>query len=190
MSDPVARALMMVGRPEPYVLGGGDWRPAQPEAPFTLAKRGGAYVRGCDCWGLVAWAYRQPRRRVGYNKGRWATVSDYVNCDSAIEAAEHGAAGSLWCVVEAPRVGDLLVWPSVRGPGGHRVRIGHVGIVAGVPAEWAPGGFELLDVVQCQASKRPAIMRGTGASWRGRETFRGKTDAAWRTRILRLEGEP
>jgi hypothetical protein len=177
----VERALSMVGRTEPYILGTGDFRKDSP-LPFTT----NLYGYGCDCWGLAgAWCYELPRHRPGFNHGPWATVSDDINCDSAIEDAEHKQ--ELWTVADRPMAGDLLVFPSIRDKDRKRVRIGHVGIVVGVSAEWdvkAPQ-FGALTVVQCQASKKPAIMKGPGHGWMFRATFRGLTDDAWRTRTLR-----
>lgn len=180
-TEAVARALSMVGRTEPYVLGTGDFRTDSP-LPFTTNVRG----YGCDCWGLAgAWAYQLKRHRAGFNKGAWATVSDDINTDSAIEDAEHNQ--ELFEVVDVPQLGDLVVFPSIR-ESGKRVRIGHVGIVVGVPAEWDPAApqYDKLDVVQCQASSKPAIKRGSGQAWMWRESFRGKTDRRWRTRLLRV----
>lgn len=185
--EAVDRALRMVGRRERYVLGCGDYEPgAARDEPFTTNKLG----HGCDCWGLAgAWAYKLPRHRPGYNKGPWATVSDDINCDAAIEQAEHAAAADrLWEVVDRPRPGHLLVYPSIRDDSGKRIRIGHVGIVVDVPAEWDPKGpqYGLVTVVQCQATRAPAIIKGPGTAWFGREHFRGMINTAWRTRILRV----
>ncbi len=178
---------MLVGRPEPYVLGTGDFHPTQTaDLPWTT----NAYGHGSDCWGYAgAWCLKLPRHRQGYNHGAWSTVSDDQNCDSAIEQAEHihETEDRVWQSVDHPALGDLLVFPSIRGPDGKRIRIGHVGIVTGLCAEWSPldPQYGLLEVVQCQASRQPAVMRGPGTAWLMRDTFKGMHDKKWRTRILR-----
>lgn len=182
-AEAVERALALLGRTEPYVLGTGDYRGIGRD-PWTTRKDGRT---GCDCWGLIAHAYRLPRHRPGYNKGRWATVSDDMNCDAAIEQAEHITDDAVWAPAgDQPAIGDVLVWPSIRGPDRRRLRIGHVALVVDVPAEWQPERYDWLTVVQCQSSREPAIMRGPGSAWRGRETWRGATDTRWRSRLLRV----
>lgn len=198
----VKRALSMLGRKEPYVLGAGNYDVRTPDEPFTAITIKGREVRGCDCWGFAgAWCLGIPRHRPGYNVGSWATVSDDVNCDSAIEQAEHTQSRDrVFEAVELPSVGDLLVWPSVRCPGcgqcqgrvqpvrpkGHRLRIGHVGIIVAVPSEWDAFDppYGLLDVAQCCA-RTPAIRRTNGAAWLGRAQYMDRVNVAWRTRILR-----
>jgi hypothetical protein len=182
-AEAVERALSMVGRLEPYVLGTGDYRPGKPDLPFT-DKNGRT---GSDCWGFAgAWCYKLPRHRPGFNHGHWASVTDWINTDSAIEDAEHQ--GELYEVVDRPALGDLLVFPSIRGPDGRRLRIGHAGIITRLCAEWDPKEpqYGELEVVQCQASRKPAIIKGPGLGWLFREKFKGATSPAWWTRILRV----
>lgn len=184
----VTRAKLLVGgnRREPYVLGTGDFHPAATiDEPFSK----NSFGFGCDCWGFAgAWCYKLPRHRAGYNKGPWATVADDLNCDSAIEQAEHKDKVSdvLWEIANTPKPGDLIVWPSIRGAGGVRLRIGHVAIVLEVPAEWDwhVSPFGLLQVAQC-GSSRPSLHFSTGKAWEGRDWFKGQIDPKWRTRILR-----
>jgi hypothetical protein len=189
-AEAVERALRLLAtKPvEPYVLGTGDFHPASTiDMPFSK----NSFGYGCDCWGFAgSWCYQLPRHRPGFNKGPWATVADDVNCDSAIEQADHAAklTDVVWsAVADAPRAGDLLVWPSIRDKHGARLRIGHVSIVLEVPAEWdwLHPQYGLCKVAQC-APGAPAIRASSGKSWEGRETFRGLTDVAWRTRILRV----
>ncbi len=186
-AEAVQRALLLLERSEGYVLGTGDYLPAASvDLPFTRNKLG----YGCDCWGFAgAWCYRLPRHRPGFNHGGWASVSDDVNCDSAIESSEHAheLEDRLWESVDHPAFGDLLVYPSIRGPDHTRLRIGHVSIVVGLCAEWDPADpqYGLLTVVQCQSVGAPAIKRTPGIGWLHRESFKGATDHRWRTRILR-----
>lgn len=173
------RALAMVGTLWPYVLGGGNHK-----GPTKVRLANGTMsALGYDCWGF-AWShcYEEPRTVAGFNKGPWATVTDAINCDSAIEEAEH--VGKTFQVVDAPHVGDLLVMPSIRDKNGKRIRIGHVWIVTGVPAE-APATLAEYETVQCQASSKPAIKLGPGPKSDAR-TFKGLTDEDWRIRVLRV----
>ncbi len=180
--------MLLVNSKEPYVLGTGDWRPGAEDLPWTTNAKG----HGSDCWGYAgAWSYKLPRHRPGFNKGSWASVTDDINTDSAIEQAEHGAATDrLFEVATTPALGDLLVYPSIRGPDHKRLRIGHVGIIVKLCAEWDPEmpQYGELEVVQCQASRKPAVMRGPGVGWLFRDKFKGMIDEAWRTRILRVTG--
>ncbi len=181
--EAVRRALLLVGSPERYVLGCGNFRPHGIDLPWTTNEHG----TGSDCWGYAgAWCYQLPRHRPGFNHGSWATVSDDINTDSSIEDGEHRR--ELFEVVDYPRLGDLLVYPAIRDAHGKRMRIGHVGIVVGLCAEWdhkAPQYGE-LEVVQCQSSRRPAVIKTMGMAWMWRDLFRGERDEKWRTRILRV----
>jgi len=183
-TEAVERALRHVGKGT-YALGAGDFHADRPDSPWT--SKPPSYEYGCDCWGYAhSYAYKTSRHRPGFNKGPWATVSDDINCDSAIEDAEHKR--ELFELVDTPRIGDLLVWPSIRGPDRKRIRIGHVSIVVDVPAEWdvAAPQFGLLIVVQCSPGGTAAIKRGPATGFMARESFRGFIDHAWRTRILRV----
>jgi hypothetical protein len=174
----------MVGRGWPYVLGTGS----EKGATRRQTAAGGITQAGFDCWGLAhSYCYGVKRHRPGFNKGLWATVSDDLNCDSSIEDSEHNR--ELFEPVDGPaRSGDLLVMPSIRDEHGKRIRIGHVWIVVGVPAEAPPPGqYSDYDTVQCQASSRPAIKRGPGPKTDAR-TYKGLTDEAWRIRVLRVVG--
>ena len=185
-AEAIQRAVLLVGAKEPYILGTGDYRPGADDLPWTRNAKG----LGSDCWGYAgAWCYKLPRHRPGFNKQPKATVADDINTDSAIEQAEYaGATDRLFEVVDRPALGDLLVYPSIRGPDGKRLRIGHVGIVVKLCAEWDPEApqYGELEVVQCQASRKPAVMRGPGVGWLFRDKFKGVIDEAWRTRILRV----
>jgi hypothetical protein len=180
-ADAVARALMMVGERWPYVLGGGNH-----VGPTRVRRKDGTLsALGFDCFGFAhSFCYQEPRHRPGFNRGSWATVSDDINCDAAIEDAEHKR--ELFEVVDVAGVGDLIVMPSIRDEDGKRIRIGHVWLVVGVPAEAPPPGtYRDYDTVQCQARTKPAIKRGPGPATDAR-TFRGLADDAWRIRILRV----
>ena len=177
----VSRALSLVGKGT-YVLGAGNYRPivegkatkdTLPNSsvpiidwPWTPREiKGRAIYDASDCWGYVAWCHKQDRHLPGYNKG--GSVVDWVNCDSAIEDAR--GKKQLWDLVTVggPRPGDIVVYPSIRKLG-VRIRIGHVGIIVAVPADYA-GDLSTLTVVQCQSSSRPAVQQTNGALWQRRK---------------------
>lgn len=179
----LARAYALLGKGHPYILGTGNHR-----GPTQLIKSGKATALGFDCWGFAgSYAYEQPRHDPGFNRGKWATVVDYRNCDSAIEEAEH--VGAAYEVIDRPEVGCLLVMPSIRDATSKRVRIGHVWMAAIVPDEWdvERPDYSAIVTLQCQASSRPAIKIAPGPKSDAR-SFRGRTDDAWRIRMLRVVG--
>ncbi len=183
--EAVARALLMVGKGR-YVLGAGDYKPTvTADLPWTHSEHG----YGSDCVGFaMAWCYKVPRERDGYNEGWWASVGGWLNTDSLIEQAEHMGRDRVVEIADRPMLGDLLVFPSIRAKTGKRLRIGHVGIVVGVPAEWdaAAPQYGTITVAQCQASSEPAVKKGPGSAWLFRDQFKGMRDDSWRTRILRV----
>lgn len=90
---------------------------------------------------------------------------------------------------DRPEPGDLLVYPSIRD-GRVRKRIGHVAIIvdASLCLEWDPEfpAYDLLEVVQCQSSTRPAIQRTSGKHWLFKDVARwGDRDKRWATRVIR-----
>lgn len=169
-AEAVARALSLVGKGGQYELGTGDYRPAAGlDVPWT--QNGGP--PGADCAGFAeCWAYCLPRHRPGYNHGPWSTCEDDINCNSALEDAQHDQ--ELFAVVtDAPRPGDLLLYPTIylTVDGQRREFVGHVCIVTGVSRA---GGFviskpdwTLLDVAQCCGpnGRAPAVIASDGAIW-------------------------
>lgn len=169
----VRHAIAMAGRGV-YQLGTGDLQSNNDDPRDCF---GFAY---CECYGVK-------RHRPGFNRGPWASVSDDLNCNSAIEDADH--AGELFERVLTPAPGVLLTYPTIR-LAGHPPFIGHVGIVVSVDrcAEWdhEHPQYELLDVVQCRGpnGRRPGIVRTDGSAW-------AHHDALWprpehRTAMLRV----
>lgn len=181
-AEAIQRAVRHVGRGT-YGLGRGGYFPSRPDEPWENVNG----IEQCDCSSLaMKHAYKLAGHRPGFNRGGWSTVSDDINVDSAIEDGEHNH--ELFLAVDTPQLGDLVAFPSIRGPDGKRIRIGHTGIIVGLCAEWDPVApqFGALEVVQCQASRRPAVIRGPGSGWMWREQFKGFVDHQWRTRLLRL----
>lgn len=150
-----AQARALVGRGV-YQLGAGDIdsRNDDPRDCFGFAV--------CELYGLK-------RHRPGFNRGAWATVSDDLNCNSAIEDADH--AGELFERVMTPAPGILLAYPTIHLAGRMRPWIGHICIIVGVTRclEWDHGrpDWSLLDIVHCHGpdGRRPGITAGTGDHW-------------------------
>ena len=174
-----------------YVLGTGDWKPVGPNTPdVPWTTRDG--MLGSDCAGFaISWCYKLPRHRPGYNHGTWASVSDDINCNSAIEDARHGR--ELFEVASGPpQLGDLLTYPTftLLAPDGtsHKF-IGHVGIVTGVgrALEWDAEHpqYELLDIAQCRGpnGRKPAVVATDGSVWAHHDTVWPKPQH--RTVVLR-----
>jgi hypothetical protein len=176
----VARAQQLLVAPSNqvvgYELGTGDYRlSAQGDLPWTTSTDG---LAGSDCAGFaMCWCYQLPRHRPGFNAGEWATVSDDINTDSAIEDAQH--AGELFALVTTyPLVGDLLVYHTIPAFGGAGPWIGHVSIVIddsrlrawmGMSRAntWDTPRYDLLDVAQCCGpnGRRPAVIKTDGSIW-------------------------
>lgn len=121
-----------------------------------------------DCFGFaVCELYGIKRHRPGFNRGYWATVSDDLNCNSAIEDADH--AGELFDRVFTPFPGALITYPTIHVVGVPNPWIGHVKIVVSIARclEWdhAHPDWSLLDTVECMGpnGRRPGIVTGTGA---------------------------
>ena len=149
----VARSLVGTGI---YWLGTGDM-----DTP-----RGGR----SDCAGFaIDRCYGLRRHRPGFNRGAWASVEDDLNCNSAIEDADHNQ--ELFERVTTPFPGALLAYPTVRLPGHPRPWIGHIAIVVGVSRchefDVRRPNWSLLDVVQCGGTdgKTPAIVASSGEHW-------------------------
>src|SRR5580704_9857014 len=117
-TEAVARALKLLADPSNakngYQLGTGTYAPVITSAglrdlPWTQTTDStGLVCVGCDCAGLICFAYKLPRHRPGFNVGSWSTVADDLNCDSMIQDSEHEKD----CFVPvggAPQAGDVLV---------------------------------------------------------------------------------
>lgn len=162
-AEAVARAQSMVNNGGQYILGTGDyWPPGQPggvDVPWTTNQ----YGCGSDCAGFaICYCWKIHRHRVPFNRGSWATVSDDLNVNSAVEDALHNRelftlvlgfdAGGNWNL-GMPKPGDLLCYVSVtlkHEDGSPAVFIGHVAIIETVPADYKPGeGYRRLGLIQC-----------------------------------------
>jgi hypothetical protein len=170
----VVRALERVGRGV-YQLGTGDLNSSGDDPR--------------DCFGFACCeVYGIRRHRPGFNAGSWASVSDDLNCNSAIEDADH--AGEMFARATVPTPGVLIAYPTIYLPGHSQPFIGHVGIVVGVSrmGSWEADRprYDLLDVVQCHGpnGQRPGIVRTDGSIWAHHDTLWPK--AEHRTAMLRV----
>lgn len=159
-------------------------RPCSPTAAVTVARSlvgTGIYQLGTgdcdtpiggrsDCAGFaINRCYGLRRHRPGFNRGAWASVSDDLNCTSAIEDADHHR--ELFMRAPYPMLGDLLAYPTIRLAGHPDPWIGHIAIVVDVGRvlEWdaAAPDWSLLGVAQCcgPSGRHPAILRTDGSHW-------------------------
>ncbi|HEU4726784.1 MAG TPA: peptidoglycan-binding domain-containing protein [Kofleriaceae bacterium] len=193
--EAVARAMSILNKGGQYQLGTGDYRPKTVDnqlvdLPWTTSS-GGAL--GSDCAGFaLSWCYKIPRHRPGLNVGPWSTCSDDLNCNSALEDADH--ARDLFArATGRVQPGDLLTYPTITLPD-HPGKewIGHVGIVIGVSRaagfNLASPDYSLLDIAQCCGpnGRAPAVIRSDGSVW-------NQHDHQWplpqhRTVVLRAKG--
>lgn len=178
-------------------------RPCSPTAAVTVARSlvgTGVYQLGTgdcdtpiggksDCFGFAFnRCYGVRRHRPGFNRGAWATVSDDLNSNSAIEDADHHR--ELFVRPPYPMLGDLLAYPTIRLPGHDRPWIGHIAIVVDVSRvlEWDPAwpDWSLLGVAQCCGpnGRHPAILRTDGSHWNQHDHTWPKPEH--RTALLRV----
>lgn len=176
--EAVWRARSMVNNGGQYVYGTGDYHPASPTAQLPhLAELSGTVGHdtdlpwtnnqwgvGSDCAGFaISWCWKLKRHRPGFNLGIWSSVSDDINCNSALEDSQH--AQELFVpVLEDPQPGDLLLYPTFHFGG--KEFIGHVCIIETVPAGWK-GGFHWMTVIQCHGPNgfKPGVVGTDGSIW-------------------------
>lgn len=148
----------------------------------------------CDCSGFAAWS-------LGYDRHQPGEDEEWFNTDAMIRDARAGGATWFRELVldhadplrrQRPLPGDLAVFGSIDlDRDGARDRVGHVGVIVGVPPSWAPGLWGALEVVHCSGGNDRrfgrAIAKTTGIAWAGRDTFRGRTNPRWAATILRYQ---
>lgn len=175
----VARALSLVDKGGQYVLGTGNYKPqGVVDLPWSARESDG--LIGCDCAGLIVWAYKVPRHRLGYNHGGGYDVEDDLNCNSMLGDAM--GAHDLFTLAEGmPQPGDVIAYPSfylydsygrpLLSDGKPMHWIGHTCIVvsSGRVGSWDPAHprHDLLDVVQVRGPDRraPAAIQTDGSIW-------------------------
>ena len=123
-----------------------------------------------DCAGFaICRCYNIRRHRPGFNKGPWATVESDINCNSAIEDADHHRELFERVTSGPPQPGDLLCYPTFVSQG-HKF-IGHVAIVVGTDRllewDWTRPTWSYLDVVQCCGpnGRTPGVIATTASHW-------------------------
>ncbi len=166
--EAVNRALSIAGHGGQYELGTGDYSPINGvDLPWTSNGK----ATGSDCAGFaISWCYKLKRHRPGYNQGSWASVSDDLNVNSALEDAQH-TQDLFTLVTDKPTAGDLLCYPTFDSHGLHF--IGHVGLVinAGLVfgETWDPvkPRYDLLYVAQCHGPNghAPGVTKTDGSIW-------------------------
>lgn len=107
-------------KPTRYKLGAGGRNPSAP-TPFTV--RDG--ILGSDCIGFVLWCLGLDR----YQPKAFPYYEGWINTDSAIMDARGEQSIFEEC---EPELGCLVIFPSIHKDG-RMVRMGHVGIVVGLP---------------------------------------------------------
>lgn len=144
--------------------GGTD--PTAPDPATRWRNPGGTTTfRTCDCMGAMAWAGGFDR----YQPKRFAhsPYAGWINTNSMrIDAGSRS--GSCFIRLERPERGCFVAYAS--GAGGHKV--GHIGGIVGVPAEWDASKRECWEaLVVVDVAARGAGVRAnkvtTGRGWFG-----------------------
>lgn len=147
--------------------GGSD--PRRPDCASRW-ERGGKTYATSDCVGFYCWARGIDR----YQPVRFAHIfGGWMNTDSIIQDATGPA--KCWRVVPRPYPTCAVVFPSTF-LGRVRLRMGHIGVVMSVPAEFAPATAEwwkAVRVADCHGPrlKGPAIGTRDATIWRRRGLF-------------------
>jgi hypothetical protein len=197
--DSLLRAQRCIGKGA-YYLGTGDYRPVNgKDEPWTTNADG----TGCDCSGFaLCYCQKLPRHRPGFNRG--GSVTDWINCDSAIEDAcgviddDDGVMvrrpiRELFEPADYPYPGTMLVWAAIR-KNGKRIKIGHASVVESctVPlADWGTRGhvdWRTVTLIQCRGpnGKRPGVVRSIGTSWENHDQDWARGAKPWRgSKLLR-----
>lgn len=149
-----------------YILGQGDYNAGtcitcghnNQDVPWT------GPGRGSDCAGFaIAFCWKIPRHRPGYNRGPWSSVTDWVNVNSLMEDAIHTQELTQAGYFDtSPEPGDLVCYPSFEYA--DKQFIGHVGIVTYVTSDYKKGLYSLLRIAQCHGPTgfKPGAVITTG----------------------------
>ena len=108
-----------------------------------------------DCTGFVCWCLGLDRYQ----------PPDWINTDSALEDALKKKVR--FEPLELPELGCVVVYGGA-WKNGIRTKVGHWGIVTGLPAEWGPS-WDLLSVTHCSSGQSrkhgAAIAETSGQLW-------------------------
>lgn len=182
----LARAWDATTKPMRYYLGAGGRDPSK--ATCATVRDG---ITGSDCVGFVMWALgidRYQPSRFGYYGG-WMNTDSVIYDATDVKGRKTGFSRA-WDRLSRPEPGALVIFPSLY-KNGKRTRIGHVGLIVEVPAEWPDNLSEwsdkerrnllnLVKVIDCNASlarrlKGKAIgMNTMGALWSGHDVVIAK----------------
>lgn len=194
--EAVARARAIVGKGGQYILGTGDYvepKETEKDLPWTpyYGTAGSPWFgkAGSDCAGFaICWAWKLRRHRPGFNVGPWATVSEDINCNSALEDGLHKQ--ELFVTLPEGgciQPGDLLLYPTFRlkVEDGVKTFIGHVGLVETVPVGFRYGAWADLSIIQCHGPNgtTPGVVRTNGSIWARHDELWPKLEH--RTRVVR-----
>jgi len=156
-----------------YALGTGNYHPTQisgvvVDRPWTETRHDNGIHLGCDCAGLICWAFRVPRHRPGYNLGGAYDVEDDLNSNSFLGDAS-GAQDLFTLAVDRPLAGDVIAYPTIRLPEHPAPFIGHVALVLadlGDSDLWdmLKPTYSKLDIAQVcgPTGRKPACIRTVG----------------------------
>lgn len=160
-----------------YPNGGTDPKAKDPAVRWS--RPGSTFVNvTCDCMGGAAWIGGFDR----FQPTRFKHIyGGYINCDSM----RFDAAGPAKCFerLDKPEPGCMVVFGSVDYDGdGQRDRVGHVGTVVSVPADWNPkkaDSWKAMRVVDVSASRKGRANAATsGLGWYGVDR-RGVAKDSW-----------
>lgn len=160
----IERGKKQIGKTA-YKLGEGG---RDPSKPYCGTKRNadGKYL--CDCSGFTAFSFEHDRYQPNWPyENKWLSTTT-IHTDART--------GQLWHQkLSEPRVGALIVYPSVTSDG--RRRIGHIGIIVGL-GTYATQGIKGLDVMHCSA-KYNGVCITKATAWHGKGVFNGKKNDNW-----------
>lgn len=180
VTDSLARAWFQTTQKAKYILGEGGRNPANL-TPFTPNAKG---ALGSDCIGFVLWCLGIDR----YQPKLFTHYDGWMNTDSIMQDAKTGIGGGLWKLLDRPERGCLVIFPSIH-KNGKMTRMGHVGIVVEVPAEW-PSDLaswnskarrellKLVKVIDCNASMSRRLL-GKAIGQTTAAALWDKPDAVW-----------
>ncbi len=127
--------------------------------PKTVEQPDPILNRTCDCIGGQAWVGGFDR----YQPKRFSHIYDgWINTDSM--RMDAGGPKKCFKRLAVPEVGCFVVFAS--GAGGHKV--GHIGGIVSVPAEWDPTVrecWQALGVIDVAGRVGRANVRGNGLTW-------------------------
>jgi hypothetical protein len=151
------------GGSDPYAPHPASWSP--PDGQGCAWSRYGAWT--CDCSGFVCWA-------LGLDRFQPQGAVEWLSTDGMLQDA--AGPRERFVEVDGPELGAVVVYGGLWNEG-KRVRVGHVGLVTGLPPEWDPevrDCWARLSVTHCSSSMSKAgaaIAETNGLTWWRRGRF-------------------